>query len=99
MTQGKHTPGPWVWATSNSWSRLMRVGGKDGGILCPVVHQYDAHPDLSIPNEADARLIAAAPEMLEALKEAVEVFQIEVPFGSRTIAQMRAAIAKAEGAQ
>lgn len=46
---------------------------------------------------ANARLIAAAPDMLNALVDAVEVFEIEVAQGNDTIAAMKEAIAKAKG--
>lgn len=62
-----HTPGPWVWWTSNSWRRLTR---DDRGITQNVMEPYvcsDGHPDCSI-SAADMRLIAAAPDLLEALR-------------------------------
>lgn len=65
-----HTPGPWMVATSNSWRRIV---SRDHGSVCePIVHHSDHHPDLIFRNGGedgpDARLLAAAPELLEALK-------------------------------
>jgi hypothetical protein len=63
-----YTPGPWKWWTSNSWRRLSQDvlrGAKDGGVLCPTLAS-DGHPDLSVTRE-DMALIAAAPDLFEAL--------------------------------
>lgn len=63
-----HTPGPWNWWTSNSFRRLSsEADGKDGGVICPTVSRSDGHPDLIVKRE-DMALIAAAPELLEALQ-------------------------------
>ena len=60
----KHTPGPWrVSPCSNGGLILIRADGKHG-----------AHPQthLQILPEEDAKLIAAAPELLEALRNCVD---------------------------
>lgn len=60
-----YTPGPWEWRTSNSMRRLS-AGGKDGAVL----HAYiasDGVPCLHV-REEDMPVIAAAPELAEALK-------------------------------
>lgn len=85
----RHTPGPWSWWTSNSWRRLSAVG--DGDVLCPMVSVSDGHPDLLV-SEANARLIAAAPELLEALVRVVD----SMPFGDEPEYAIKA-IAKAKG--
>ena len=70
----KHTPGPWSWWTSCSFRRLS--ARNDGDVLHAVIQCSDGHPDIHFPNGGpegpDARLIAAAPELLEALKWYVE---------------------------
>ena len=56
----QHTPGPWKWNGAEAiWST-----GKNAKLIC------DFERLLGYPNniENDANLIAAAPEMLEALK-------------------------------
>lgn len=72
MTE-KHTPGPWIVATSNSWRRIL--GARSDESVCEPIKQNDGHPDLYFRNGGadgpDARLIAAAPEMLDALRRAV----------------------------
>ena len=64
----KFTPGPWKWWTSCSWRRLSQdvPNAKEGGVLCPYVAR-DGHPDVMVSDD-DARLIASAPELLEALQ-------------------------------
>lgn len=62
----QHTPGPWMVATSNSWRRIVAQGMTP---VCEPIKQNDGHPDLYFRNGGadgpDARLIAAAPELLE----------------------------------
>lgn len=71
-----HTPGPWEWQTSNSWRRLGTIHG-DGNVMYPCV-QRDGHPDVTFLNGGfegpDARLIAAAPQLLEALESMCSVW-------------------------
>lgn len=67
MSEFKGTPGPWKWFTSNSHKRLSSVlSGKDGDVL------YAYNDSTGFPmigcNERDMALIAAAPELLEALQ-------------------------------
>ena len=71
-----HTPGKWTYHLSTS-SRLAIVDSNrfydDGNYqyrsICEIGKKYN--PDF----EADARLIAAAPTLLEACKMAVDVFR------------------------
>ena len=84
----QHTPGPWV----VEHSRLEKTPGVVAG-LEPIA--------LIVKSEANASLIAAAPELLEALKGVLsESFDIEC--GDRVIVAqhvdaIRDVIAKAEG--
>jgi hypothetical protein len=68
----QHTPGPWVLASSNSWRRIVTQFNMRE--VCVPTKQQDGHPDLHFPNEADADLIAAAPELLGALIEIEEFY-------------------------
>lgn len=99
----KHTPGPWEWQNGSSWWRLG-TRGHDGNVLRPVVATYDNHPDLSFKNHADKALIAAAPEILFALKI---MYEAEADYITRNnlgeihhnerMKHARDVIAKAEG--
>lgn len=65
MSDTQHTPGPWHchgdgWITSDSVPRVACVADDD--VLEGAVEVSDAQRD------ADARLIAAAPELLSALE-------------------------------
>ena len=55
----RHTPGPWVW---NEWTWLDGADGK------PVLEYAGCGSHECEVNEANARLIAAAPALVEALK-------------------------------
>jgi hypothetical protein len=64
-----HTPGPWIacgW--KNTVVNLPSPNGKDHYTICV----YPGHPLASLEEtQANARLIAAAPDMLETLKAIV----------------------------
>lgn len=71
MSGFKGTPGPWGWFTSNSHMRLSSLTtGRDGD----VVGAYKAADGMAVVSvkKSDADLIAAAPELLEALQAAME---------------------------
>ena len=60
----KHTPAPW---NRQAINRLLRFGRKNSGSWDDV----DIWPEddsMSMPDENDTNLIAAAPELLEALE-------------------------------
>jgi hypothetical protein len=64
----EHTPGAWTWWTSNSWRRLRHSErGVSKNVLMPVVCR-DGQRDIDV-SQTDMKVIAAAPEMLAALKE------------------------------
>jgi hypothetical protein len=93
----KHTPGPWMVQTSNS---VRRIGNAYGdGNVCFATKQSDGCADLVFPNGGfngpDARLIAAAPTLLDALKYARRFLK---PVEHDT-AFVDAAIAKATGSE
>jgi hypothetical protein len=77
-TEGQgHTPGPWFWAEDSRGNRtnLMRSGSGDY-VATPQadIGDYGLSVDRwTDASDADASLIAAAPELLEALKEAQDV--------------------------
>ena len=80
----KHTPGPWHINTAGSASR-----GEPFKITEIYVYAPDTQDDTAIcadvidpvtqePSEANARLIAAAPDLLEALQAAVECGMVPI---------------------
>ena len=91
----KHTPGPWT--VHHSMRDCVTFEGKNGteNLFMQNLGGYFA-----CQNKYDARLIAAAPELLEALKGMADHFWLasnEVELEVLKMAKM--AIAKAEGNQ
>lgn len=64
MTANKHTPGPWSFYTEPQPNGCPVVGSK-GLLVCMLGHSVRM-PDQKETALANARLIAAAPELLEA---------------------------------
>ena len=69
----EHTPGPWEWHTSNSYNRL---GAGDEEIVYAVKYR-DGQPGIEWKNDADARLIAAAPDLLLGYEELLSAVKRE----------------------
>ena len=69
----KHTPGPWEWWTSNSFRRLSATG--DGDVLYGAAHRDGVAT--VVVSDANARLIAAAPELYDELADAIP--DLEIP--------------------
>ena len=68
MTTSKHTPGPWKWEGSNN------CHGDTTTWLEPAVLQiYESHGGGMTPDEADARVIEAAPALVDAVEELIGV--------------------------
>lgn len=101
----KHTPGPWIGAGPSFGDPLPRYTTvivteweeSDNLVICEL--PFNHHDD---ENEANARLIAAAPELLEALKALIEnvgscICYDESERECKAWAMAEAAIAKAEG--
>lgn len=91
----KHTPGPWVIRYKDAvYAQSERF------IADCELTPYDARPQP--PNSTDAanaRLIAAAPELLEALRDALTVIEQDMSIVERNKKRDKviAAINKAEG--
>lgn len=87
MSESKHTPGPWSYTK------------------CRCGHPYCTQFEISTQRsagfeEADARLIAAAPDMYEALQQCLQHIEVDETTHGRQFAAgnvARAALAKAEG--
>jgi hypothetical protein len=80
----QHTPGPWWLAAANE--TLYEAGVGNAPLTLPI-------------SKPDARLIAAAPELLKALDVMIAAYQGDLPVIDRKIAlhNARAAIALARG--
>ena len=113
MSDTKHTPGPWEYeATEGSRWGWVTEEGRDGHgrVICRMEpNKIVSHADkrrrdsvvLDAQDCADARLLAAAPELLAACREALEYLECNTvtPREARYIDTLLAAIAKAEGAR
>ena len=95
----KHTPGPW--SAEECRSGFAVYAYKSGEAV--VQTEDDEGRYGTIANEANARLIAAAPELLDAcealarLCERFGVNPVTVSGGPSSLDRARAAIAKAKG--
>jgi hypothetical protein len=108
------TAGPWELDAED-----FEVFEKDGGMICTVRHPQDSpcidvgdegYVEAATECEANANLIVAAPDIYEALKDAVRwldgMYQMHqgealdsMPNNCLPRSAMRAALAKAEGKQ
>lgn len=81
-----HTPSPWTWWTRNSWRRLRHDNrGVSTNVLYPCIDK-DGQADIDV-SAADMALIAAAPEMLDALKAVVGEWDKLTKYGSPMVAK------------
>ena len=94
----KHTPGPWK-ATKlvNNFINIEHSQRNVKGAITLALCRVQARQTWKNEAEANARLIAAAPDLLEALQEAKHMFAGEYP-GHPTTERIFAAIEKATGA-
>lgn len=100
MSAGKHTPGPWF--VDHKSPFLVRAHDDIDGRHIAHVGPANYVPRFDV-DEPNARLIAAAPELLEALQSIVENYGYssypsdEDKESSPEVVAARAAIAKATG--
>ena len=93
MSNTQHTPGPWsITESSEHWGRInCTITSQDGD----VATSWQQGTTL---NRVNARLIAAAPELLSALNAMLTHMGMdEDEWNKPTFDQARAAIAKATG--
>ena len=73
MKDAKHTPGPWrvlgSVTTTKQGTHNLHIGHGDADTFSPMLAEVLSDGD-RLPKEANARLIAAAPDLLRALEEA-----------------------------
>lgn len=103
MKEFQGTPGPWVAdKTSRAVGLISRDDDQSYGILIPVAWvEFDQDVGIQTSNQ---RLIAAAPELLEALQNMIGAFdnpivrrKLPSTFNHEAIQSARAAINKALG--
>lgn len=92
----EHTPGPWYFG---HWGDHFWVGPDRTGQTGKIAGAVWGMGEVVEAGRANARLIAAAPDLLEAVKTAIEsaVWRHQSHCVCEVCEQMRAAIAKAEG--
>lgn len=100
MTTMPHTPGPWE--ANGTYVRKILPSG----YTLPITRVYNqrhgspgVEPDMSLPEaEANARLIAAAPDLLAALEKLLHETDDGTQLCAREFAEAaHAAVAKAKG--
>jgi hypothetical protein len=104
MSEIKHSAGPWS-IVEHNWSDTGIVGTND--YICLLKTYEDDATGRDETVAANARLIAAAPALLEALRGMLEVYGVRevTAFNNATLTEVelcdmaRAAIAKATGSQ
>ena len=91
----KHTPGPWM------FDATLKGDGSFGGSYIVSNNAKRTWPLAEVYREDNARLIAAAPELLEALKAMVAIWEgpreLAALRFAKSVIDARAAIAKATG--
>jgi hypothetical protein len=93
----KFTPGPWVidWNVAR-----LDIFSSDAKVLVASLRRSAMSPAIDEAARANARLIAAAPDLLATLAEAHDIIDaIGQPETAEVAARMRAVIAKAKGGQ
>lgn len=91
----KHTPGPWIIGESSMADREITTQDrldKSYGPICEIDCYFEGQH--GVEQEANSRLIAAAPDLLESLVNIVGLAKL----AAAPIHQYKAAIAAAEAA-
>ncbi len=98
MSENKHTPGPWhVCGNDNGpGERYLHIGAKSSMMV--LASMNEVHTD----TVANARLMAAAPDLLRAAQRALNVIRHTTgatATSGNVVGALESAIAKAEAAQ
>jgi hypothetical protein len=97
----KHTPAPWLIADSNFVYALHDHKGRQVNRFSAAIDHYPSQGGTAEEGLANARLIAAAPELLEALQmlmpQAPNAWAENDPYDVAMWGNAQAAIAKATG--
>jgi hypothetical protein len=86
----RHTPGPWKIALRDAETWIPKGTG-----IFSAEHQVASLLVVGEETMANAHLIAASPDLLKALKEAINVLESRFPEWEQT--HFRKVLAKAEG--
>lgn len=90
-TKTKHTPGPWVWSNG----RVEAKSEEEPGLIVCVADVYGFKGRWT--EEGNGLLISASPDLLEAAKNSLAIFEF-LGYGENPCSDLlRTAIAKAEG--
>lgn len=103
MTRAKHTPGPWAFVAGVDGDLWVEGPDPAANVICDIVGREGE--GTGAEDEANARLIAAAPELLAACQAALSVGEAldrpdenqRIYLGKRVVEQLRAAITGATG--
>ncbi len=91
----EHTPGPWIY-TKGSDDGVRHISSRDPDAVSELFCDERYYPSCS-DNDADWSLIAAAPDLYEAVKEYIAWGAMTGSDRDLFDEKFRAAIAKAEG--
>lgn len=88
--KSSHTPGPWHYQEgADAYAHIVRAHGNY--FLCQLAQ------DTSGTAEANARLIAAAPELLDALADCLSEANVSTPTRAKAMAAINKAINGVKG--
>ena len=97
MNKIKHTPGPWKFEHSEDIDlpNHVAISANTHTMLAQVVWKME-NDEYSPQCEANARLIAAAPDLLEALEAIIDSGELPLCYSSPLVIKANKAIAKAK---
>ena len=92
----KHTPAPWNLGDSDLNCSNLSVHGIHENAHSTIARMVSSEHGMDpVEIYANARLIASAPELLEALEAALKLIELVMPIEGDVTRKARAAIAKA----
>ena len=96
-----HTPGQWTWENDEDWHEQWKIIATDtdnGDVIAFVPKSGDEEYDDDV-TYANARLIAAAPELLATCEAMLQILSYQKPTGitAAVMLQAQAAIVQAKG--